>query len=64
MKKQLLIIQCPDQLRWYSCLIGELVPFFGDTGIEYRSQQPDGYINFVQYEDAKIVATPCSRSKT
>lgn len=26
-----------------------------DTGIEYKSREPEGYINFVQYEDAKII---------
>jgi hypothetical protein len=53
--KQLLIKQCPDPMRWYSNLIGQYVPFFGDTGAEYRSREPAGYTNFVQYEDAEII---------
>jgi len=53
--KKLLIKQCPDPYRWYAGLIGELVEFLGDVGNEYKSREPDGYINFVQYEDAEIV---------
>lgn len=42
-------------MRWYSDKIGKLAPFLGDTGTEYRSKEPEGYINFIQYEDAEIV---------
>ena len=53
--KELLIQQCPDGMRWYSDLVGERVPFLGDVGTEYKSREPAGYINFVQYDDAEIV---------
>ncbi|WP_143872547.1 hypothetical protein [Catenovulum sediminis] len=53
--KKLLIKQCPDPLRWYRRLIGQTVPFLGDVGTEYKSKEPEGYINFVQYEDAEII---------
>lgn len=54
--KKLLIKQCPDRMRWYSSLVGQLVPFGGDAGYgEYYSKEPEGYINFVQHEDAEIV---------
>ena len=53
--KALLIKQCPDGLRWYRDLVGQCVPFINDTGTEYRSREPAGYTNFVQYEDAEIV---------
>ena len=53
--KELLIHQCPDRMRWYANLVAERVPFLGDEGTEYRSREPSGYINFVQYADADIV---------
>ena len=53
--KKLKIVQCNDSLRWYSNLIGKLVPYMGDTGTEYKSKEPTGYINFVQYEDAILI---------
>lgn len=42
-------------MRWYSNLVGQEVPFLGDAGGEYRSREPEGYVNFVQYADAKII---------
>lgn len=51
----LLIKQCADPMRWYARLVGQTVPYLGDLGNEYRSREPEGYINFVQYEDAEIV---------
>ena len=42
-------------MRWYSELVGERVPYLGDVGTEYKSREPAGYINFVQYDDADIV---------
>lgn len=53
--KQLKIIQCPDPLRWYADLVGELVPFDGHSGGMFKSSEVKGYINFVKYEDAEIV---------
>jgi hypothetical protein len=53
--RMLLIKQCPDPMRWYARLVGQKVPYLGDVGNEYRSREPEGYINFVQYQDAEIV---------
>ena len=53
--KKLLIKQCPDGMRWYRNHVGQTVPFLKDVGDEYKSREPAGYINFVQYEDADIV---------
>jgi len=52
--KKLLIKQCPDGMRWYRNLIGHTVTFLTDVGNEYKSKEPNGYISFVQYEDADI----------
>lgn len=53
--QRLLIKQCADPCRWYADKVGETVPYLGDLGTEYKSREPNGYINFVQYEDAEIV---------
>jgi len=53
--KKLLITQCIDSMRWYTDLIGETVPYLGDMGDEYKSRDPAGYINFVQYNDAEVI---------
>lgn len=44
-------------MRWYRDLIGQTVPFLGDVGTEYKSREPAGFVNFVQYEDAEIIET-------
>ena len=39
-------------------MIGKQVPYLGDTGTEYKSKEPAGYTNFVQYDDSCILETP------
>lgn len=56
--KALLIKGCSDPLRWYANMIGRIVPFLGDVGDEYKSREPAGFVNFVQYEDASILTAP------
>lgn len=53
--KAILIVQCPDQSKWYSSLIGHIVPLGGDEGNEYRSREPEGYINYVSKKDCVII---------
>ena len=53
--KELLIHRCPDSSMWYSSLVGERVVFIRDTGTEYISREPSGYLNIVLYNDADIV---------
>ena len=60
--KMLKVIKCNDGLRWYSGLVGELIPFKGDVGDEYRSVDSGGFANFVQYDDAEIITVFCSDS--
>lgn len=55
--KVLIIKQCPDGMRWYFNMIGETVAYLGDVGDEYKSREPAGHINFVQYADADILET-------
>ena len=49
------ILKCNDQNKWYSSLIGELVPYSGDGGVEYESREPEGYINFVSKGDCILI---------
>lgn len=54
------ILSCNDSAKWYADLIGECVPYTGTVHAafgkyEYRSRQPDGYINFVSCEDAELI---------
>jgi len=49
------IVKCNDEKKWYSSLVGELVPFAGDTGAEYESREPEGYINFISKEDCILI---------
>lgn len=61
--KELLITSCYDSKKWYAGLIGERVPLLSEEGshYEYRSRQPDGYINFVHKSDAEVVESEVSR---
>ena len=62
--KALLITGCSDSKKWYSDLIGTIVPLSGDEGIEYRSLQPEGYINYVSKSDCVVVeGSPLSTAK-
>jgi len=49
------IVKCDDEKKWYSSLVGELVPFAGDTGAEYESREPEGYINFISKGDCILI---------
>ena len=52
---KLKIVKCNDKQKWYSSLIGELVPLIDDADTEYESREPDGYINFVSKEDCILI---------
>jgi len=51
----IMILECRDSLRWYADKIGEMVPYLGDTGDEFKSREDSGCVNFVQYHDCVIV---------
>ena len=53
--QMLKIIKCSDGMRWYASKVGELVPYLGDSMGAHKSREEQGYINFVQYEDAEVV---------
>jgi hypothetical protein len=55
MMHMLRITQCRDPLMWYSGLIGELVPFCGQWREAYKSLEPSGFLNRVEFADAEIV---------
>jgi hypothetical protein len=53
--KALLITSHGDGMRWYADKVGEIVPLLAIEHTEYKSREDAGYINFVQFADAKIV---------
>ena len=53
--KALKIVSCNDDRKWYSGLIGKVVPLLDIEEKEYKSREPAGYINFVSKEDAVVV---------
>lgn len=53
--KMLRIIGSKDPLMWYATMIGELVPFCGKWPEAYKSLEPAGYLNRVEFSDAELV---------
>lgn len=60
--KKLKIIKCSDPMLWYADRVGELVPYLGTWPEAYRSQEPAGYVNIVQFEDAELVEVEESKT--
>ena len=59
----LLITSKGDGMRWYADKVGEIVPLLAIERTEYKSREDAGYINFVQFADAKIVEVPDARRR-
>lgn len=53
--QMLRITQCRDPLMWYASLVGELVPYCGNWREAYKSLEPAGFLNRVEFADAEIV---------
>lgn len=53
--QMLRITGAKDPLMWYAGLIGELVPYCGQWREAYKSLEPAGYLNRVEFADAEIV---------
>jgi len=51
------IVNCDDSKKWYASLVGETVPLLDVEENEFKSREPDGYINFVSKDDAEIIHT-------
>lgn len=49
------VVKCTDGRKWYRNMIGEIVPNHGLSQGEYRSVEPDGYINFISPEDCEVI---------
>lgn len=52
---QIKIIQCPDSQMWYWNKIGQTIAFQFKDSEGYWCQEDGGYINKVEYKDAKLV---------
>jgi|FLMP01.1.fsa_nt_emb hypothetical protein len=59
--KALLITSSGDGRVWYAGMVGQTVPLLAVERTEYKSREPHGYINFVQFADAKIVEVEDAR---
>jgi hypothetical protein len=46
---------CTDPMRWYSDYIGDKFLLLAEEEIEYKTREPDGYINFILKKDSKLV---------
>lgn len=53
--KMLKITGAKDRLMWYADKIGSYVPYCGEWPEAYKSLEPAGYLNRVEFEDAEIV---------
>lgn len=40
--------------KWYTSLIGQIVPLLDIEESEYKSREPAGYVNFVSLEDGTV----------
>jgi hypothetical protein len=49
------ILKCSDSKLWYANLVGKVVEYLGHDEVEWRSYEPQGYINFVKLEDAELI---------
>lgn len=49
------ILSCDDSHKWYADKIFWYVPYLGRDPREWKSRQPEGYINFITLTDAQIV---------
>ena len=46
---------CRDPMMWYADKVGDLVPYCGEWPEAFKSREPAGYINRVEFADAEIV---------
>lgn len=53
--QMLRITQCRAPSMWYAGLVGELVAFIGRWPEAYKSLEPAGYLNRVEFVDAEVV---------
>jgi hypothetical protein len=53
--KMLRILKAKDSHMWYSKLIGKTVPYIGQWPEAYKSREPAGYVNIVEFDDAEII---------
>ena len=59
--KTILITGCKDPHRWYANHIGESFPHLPDPDEErcreWKTREPAGYTNFIQFTDGEIKDT-------
>lgn len=52
---KVLLITGSSKNKWYSNLVGYVVPLLAIEATEYKSAEPAGWINFVSKRDAEVI---------
>jgi hypothetical protein len=52
----LVVTNCSDSHKWYREHIGKTFPMLDEEPTEYKTRQPEGYINFISKEDCQKIA--------
>ena len=53
--RMLRVSRCTDASLWYASRVGDLVPCLGFSYGQWTSREPDGHINFIDEENARVV---------
>ena len=61
--QMLRITACRDPMMWYADKVGTLVPYLGRWPEAYKSREPAGYVNRVEFGDAEVVDVPDGSGK-
>lgn len=51
---QLRITGCRDSMMWYAGMVGQTVPYLGRWPESFKSREPAGFINRVEFHDAQV----------
>ncbi len=60
------VVKCNDPNSWYSEFVGELFSYdgfmkyrnmHGGKELDFKTREPDGFINFIKASDCKLVCT-------
>ena len=53
--RMLRVTRCTDASLWYASRVGDLVPCLGFSYGQWTSREPEGYANFIDEENARVV---------
>lgn len=59
MNRYVIIMSCKDPGMWYNTYIGDTFRILDEwSEVGYKVQQPNGFINFIKYEDSELIVNP------